>query len=204
MTNINNLEMLDEGNEILKNLVSSIYQSGDSNFYKNFIISKATAVGTTASVFGLASLIGTASTGTAIGTLSGAAATNATLAWIGGSIFTGTIVLAGGAIASSYVAVKLFNGKIRKTEELNEVEKETITACLSFIKAIEDEKTQRNNISDKEVKILYENVFMPLVNKIYKHNEEISSQLNVKFKLAWRKNRLKLIAYSRKLALFEQ
>ena len=143
MTSINRnlLEVLDNGSDILKELVMTLYQTGDKNIYESLFISKATMIGTTAGAFGLASLIGTASTGTAIGTLSGAAATNATLAWVGGSMLAGTALLTGGGIVAAFAAVKFYNGSPKPLEELTLSEKEIISTCLNLVKAIEELET---------------------------------------------------------------
>lgn len=190
---VNTLELLDECNDILKSIVTTIYQTKDTSIFQNLVVSKVAGVGTTAGAFGLASLVGTASTGTAIGTLSGGALTNATLAWIGGSVFTGTIVLAGGALAGGYIATKLYNGKMRDANDIYDYEKEIINACLVLVKSIEEEKTLGSSISLEQLNLLLDNALLPLLIKIYVHTDTISSNLNVKYKLDWNSNRMKLM-----------
>jgi uncharacterized protein YcfJ len=183
-------EILSKTSEILKAIVSTIYQTQDESFIQNILLAKGVGLSTTAGAFGLASL-GTASTGTAIGTLSGGALTNASLAWIGGSIFTGTIVVIGGAVASGYIATKLYNGKMRQGD-IQDNEKEIISTCLYLVKMLEDENKLNNFITTDKLNSLTKALY-PLLIQIYIHTDNISSNLNAKYKIRWCTNRMKLV-----------
>lgn len=190
---MNNLELLKDSSAILKDIVSTILQTKDNNFIKDLIIKFGAGTVTTTGAFSLASIFGTASTGTAIGTLSGGALTNATLAWIGGSIFTGTIVLASGAIVTGYIATKFYNGKIRHIEDLEEYEKEIVTASLTIVKIVEEESKLNNTVDTEQLYLLFVTAIHPLLMQIYANTDTISSNLNTKYKLAWNSNRVKLL-----------
>lgn len=185
--------LLREGSNLLKNIVATIYQINENTVIENLAIAKTTGLGLTAGTFTLASLVGTASTGTAIGTLSGAAATNATLAWVGGSIFAGSLMLFCGAVAGGYFAVTIWNSKPRTLEELTEIDKEIISDCLKLAQAIDLEDS--HHYSQEELKMIYDSAFHPLLMKIYKHNDELSTHLTTRYKLQLRSNRTKLLAY---------
>ena len=159
------------------------------------MIGKLSFVGTTVGVSSLVSAIGTASTGTAITTLSGAAATNATLAWIGGRVLGGGTVFTGGAIAVALSAVYFWNGKERKYDVLEQFEKEIITASIKLIKTLQEEQIKQSSIkaSINDFQLLYNSILYKLLINIYKYSNEISSNLNPRYKLKFENSRISLM-----------
>jgi hypothetical protein len=186
-----NEELLSETINSLNDICTSILQT-KRNISQDILIGKISFVGTTVGVSALVSAIGTAGTGTAIATLSGAAATNATLAWIGGSVLVGTTILTGGAIAVALSSIYFWNGKERKFDTLEQYEKEIINASMQLMKTLQDEQKIQNDIkaSSQDYKLLYTNVLYPLLLNIYKYTNEISSNLNPKYKLKFEKARI--------------
>ena len=134
-----NEELLFRTIKSLEDVCTSILQS-KRNISQDILIGKLSFVGTTVGVSSLVSAIGTAGTGTAIATLSGAASTNAILAWIGGSVLVGSTILTGVAIAAALSTVYIWNGKERKYDELDQFEKEIITASIKLIKTLQEEQ----------------------------------------------------------------
>lgn len=132
----------------------------------NATVAHLGAAGATAGVFGLAALVGTAGTGTAIGTLSGAAATSATLAWVGGSVFTGTIVVAGIAVAGWWGAKRLWRGKDRKYEDLSVVEQKLVNACATLAKAFREEARRGVAADPATIAFVRSDGLVPLLEKL--------------------------------------
>jgi hypothetical protein len=186
-----NEELLSETINSLNNICTSILQT-KRNISQDILIGKISFVGTTIGVGALVSAIGTAGTGTAIATLSGAAATNATLAWIGGSVLVGTTILTGGAIAVALSSIYFWNGKERKFDLLEQYEKEIINAAMQLIKILQDEQKIQieTKASKQDYKILFTNILYPLLLNIYKYTNEISSNLNPRYKLKFEKARI--------------
>ena len=141
-----NEEILFRTIKTLEDVCTSILQT-KRNISQDILIGKLSFVGTTVGVSALVSAIGTASTGTAITTLSGAAATNATLAWIGGSVLAGTTVLTGGGIAVALSTLYFWNGKGRNYDELEQFEKEIISASIKLIKTLQEEQSKQSSIN---------------------------------------------------------
>jgi hypothetical protein len=184
-------ELLSETINSLNDICTSILQT-KRNISQDILIGKISFVGTTVGVGALVSAIGTAGTGTAIATLSGAAATNATLAWIGGSVLVGTTILTGGAIAVALSSIYFWNGKERKFDLLEQYEKEIINASMQLIKILQDEQKIHieTKASNQDYEILFTNVLYPLLLNIYKYTNEISSNLNPRYKLKFEKARI--------------
>jgi hypothetical protein len=178
----------------LEGVCTSILQT-KRNISQDILIGKLTFAGTTVGVSALVSAIGTASTGTAITTLSGAAATNATLAWIGGSVLVGGTVLTGGAIAVALSAVYFWNGKERKYDVLEQFEKEIISASIKLIKTLQEEQIKQSSIkaSINDFQLLYNSILYKLLINIYKYSNEISSNLNPRYKLKFENSRISLM-----------
>ena len=141
-----NEELLSRTIKSLEDVCTSILQS-KRNISQDILIGKLSFVGTTVGVSSLVSAIGTAGTGTAITTLSGAASTNAILAWIGGSVLVGSTILTGGAIAAALSTVYIWNGKERKYDEIDQFEKEIITASIKLIKTLQEEQKKQSSIN---------------------------------------------------------
>ena len=178
----------------LEDVCTSILQT-KRNISQDILIGKLTFAGTTVGVSALVSAIGTASTGTAITTLSGAAATNATLAWIGGSVLVGGTVLTGGAIAVALSAVYFWTGKERKYDVLEQFEKEIISASIKLIKTLQEEQIKQSSIkaSINDFQLLYNSILYKLLINIYKYSNEISSNLNPRYKLKFENSRISLM-----------
>ncbi len=178
----------------LEGVCTSILQT-KRNISQDILIGKLTFAGTTVGVSALVSAIGTASTGTAITTLSGAAATNATLAWIGGSVLVGGTVLTGGAIAVALSAVYFWNGKERKYDVLEQFEKEIISASIKLIKTLQEDQKKQSyiNTSITDYQLLYTNILYNLLINIYKYSNEISSNLNPRYKFKFENSRISLM-----------
>ena len=178
----------------LEGVCTSILQT-KRNISQDILIGKLTFAGTTVGVSALVSAIGTASTGTAIATLSGAASTNAILAWIGGSVLVGSTILTGGAIAAALTTVYIWNGKERKYDELDQFEKEIITASIKLIKTLQEEQQEQSSINPSiiDYQLLYTNILYKLLINIYKYSNEISSNLNPRYKLKFENSRISLM-----------
>ena len=178
----------------LEDICTSILQT-KRNISQDILIGKLSFVGTTAGVSSLVSAIGTASTGTAISTLSGAAATNATLAWLGGSVIVGTTLLTGGAIAAALSTVYIWNGRERKYDDLELYEKEIINASMKLIKTLQDENNKQKsvNASINDYQLLYSSILYKLLITIYKYTNDISSNLNPRYKLKFENSRISLM-----------
>ena len=178
----------------LEDVSTSILQT-KRNFSQDILLGKLSFTATTVGISSLISAIGTASTGTAITTLSGAAATNATLAWIGGSVLVGSTVLTGGAIAVALSTVYLWNGKERKYDELEQFEKEIINVSITLIKTLQEEQKKQSPIkaSIHDYQELYTKIFYKLLINIYKFSDEISSNLNPRYKLKFENSRISLM-----------
>ena len=189
-----NEELLSRTIKSLEDVCTSILQS-KRNISQDILIGKLSFVGTTAGVSSLVSAIGTASTGTAISTLSGAAATNATLAWLGGSVLVGTTVLTSGAIAVALSTLYIWNGKERKYDDLEQFEKEIITASIKLIKTLQEEQQKQSSINPSiiDYQLLYTNILYKLLINIYKYSNEISSNLNPRYKLKFENSRISLM-----------
>jgi len=189
-----NEESLYQTIKSLEGVCSSILQT-KRNISQDILIGKLTFAGTTVGVSALVSAIGTASTGTAITTLSGAAATNATLAWIGGSVLVGGTVLTGGAIAVALSSVYYWNGKERKYDDLEQYEKEIINASIRLIKTLQEEQKKQSSINASiiDYQLLYTNILYKLLINIYKYSDEISSNLNPRYKLKFENSRISLM-----------
>ena len=178
----------------LEDICTSILQT-KRNISQDILIGKLSFVGTTAGVSSLVSAIGTASTGTAISTLSGAAATNATLAWLGGSVIVGTTLLTGGAIAAALSTVYIWNGRERKYDDLELYEKEIINASMKLIKTLQDENIKHNSVhaSINDYQLLYSSILYKLLITIYKYTNDISSNLNPRYKIKFENSRISLM-----------
>ena len=189
-----NEELLSRTIKSLEDVCTSILQS-KRNISQDILIGKLSFVGTTVGVSSLVSAIGTAGTGTAITTLSGAASTNAILAWIGGSVLVGSTILTGGAIAAALSTVYIWNGKERKYDELDQFEKEIITASIKLIKTLQEEQKKQSsrNASIIDYQLLYTNILYKLLINIYKYSNEISSNLNPRYKLKFENSRISLM-----------
>ena len=189
-----NEELLFRTIKSLEDVCTSILQS-KRNISQDILIGKLSFVGTTVGVSSLVSAIGTASTGTAITTLSGAASTNAILAWIGGSVLVGSTILTGGAIAAALSTVYIWNGKERKYDELDQFEKEIITASIKLIKTLQEEQKKQSSINASiiDYQLLYTNILYKLLINIYKYSNEISSNLNPRYKLKFENSRISLM-----------
>jgi len=189
-----NEELLFRTIKSLEGVCTSILQT-KRNISQDILIGNLTFAGTTVGVSALVSAIGTASTGTAITTLSGAAATNATLAWIGGSVLVGSTVLTGGAIAAALSTVYFWNGKERKYDELDQFEKEIISASIKLIKTLQEEQIKQSSIkaSINDFQLLYNSILYKLLINIYKYTNEISSNLNPRYKLKFENSRISLM-----------
>ena len=189
-----NEELLFRTIKSLEDVCTSILQS-KRNISQDILIGKLSFVGTTVGVSSLVSAIGTAGTGTAIATLSGAASTNAILAWIGGSVLVGSTILTGGAIAAALTTVYIWNGKERKYDELDQFEKEIITASIKLIKTLQEEQQKQSSINPSiiDYQLLYTNILYKLLINIYKYSNEISSNLNPRYKLKIEKSRISLM-----------
>ena len=189
-----NEELLSRTIKSLEDVCTSILQS-KRNISQDILIGKLSFVGTTVGVSSLVSAIGTASTGTAIATLSGAASTNAILAWIGGSVLVGSTILTGGAIAAALSTVYIWNGKERKYDELDQFEKEIITASIKLIKTLQEEQKEQSSINPSiiDYQLLYTNILYKLLINIYKYSNEISSNLNPRYKLKFENSRISLM-----------
>jgi len=189
-----NEELLSRTIKSLEDVCTSILQS-KRNISQDILIGKLSFVGTTVGVSSLVSAIGTASTGTAIATLSGAASTNAILAWIGGSVLVGSTILTGGAIAAALSTVYIWNGKERKYDELDQFEKEIITASIKLIKTLQEEQKKQSSINASiiDYQLLYTNILYKLLINIYKYSNEISSNLNPRYKLKFENSRISLM-----------
>ena len=189
-----NEELLFRTIKSLEDVCTSILQS-KRNISQDILIGKLSFVGTTVGVSSLVSAIGTASTGTAIATLSGAASTNAILAWIGGSVLVGSTILTGGAIAAALTTVYIWNGKERKYDELDQFEKEIITASIKLIKTLQEEQKEQSSINPSiiDYQLLYTNILYKLLINIYKYSNEISSNLNPRYKLKFENSRISLM-----------
>ena len=189
-----NEELLSRTIKSLEDVCTSILQS-KRNISQDILIGKLTFAGTTVGVSSLVSAIGTAGTGTAITTLSGAASTNAILAWIGGSVLVGSTILTGGAIAAALSTVYIWNGKERKYDELDQFEKEIITASIKLIKTLQEEQKKQSSINASiiDYQLLYTNILYKLLINIYKYSNEISSNLNPRYKLKFENSRISLM-----------
>ena len=152
----------------LTQILAAIMQIKPSNADRivNATVAHLGAAGATAGVFGLAALVGTAGTGTAISTLSGAAATSATLAWIGGSVFTGTIVVAGVAIAGWWGAKRLWRGKDRTYENLSVVEQQLVNACATLAKAFREQAKSGDAVDPATIAFVHRDGLVPLLEKL--------------------------------------
>lgn len=189
-----NEELLARTMKSLEDVCTSILQS-KRNISQDILIGKLSFVGTTVGVSSLVSAIGTAGTGTAITTLSGAASTNAILAWIGGSVLVGSTILTGGAIAAALSTVYIWNGKERKYDEIDQFEKEIITASIKLIKTLQEEQKKQSsrNASIIDYQLLYTNILYKLLINIYKYSNEISSNLNPRYKIKFENSRISLM-----------
>ncbi len=189
-----NNTLIDSTIDSLNDICTSILQT-KRNIAQDILIGKLSFVGTTVGVSALVASIGTASTGTAIATLSGIASTNATLAWIGGSVLVGSTILTGGAIAIALSSIYIWNGKERKFDDLFQYEKEIINASMQIIKILQDE--QKIKIDTKALSqdylVLFEDILYPLLLNIYKYSDDISSNLNTRYKLKFSGARVKLM-----------
>lgn len=136
---------------------------------KRVLAGKLGAAGAAASVFSMASLLGTASTGTAIGSLSGAAFTSAALAWVGGSMFVGSVIVGGAAIAgamgtvkaSQWVKYRLY-GKKKNRHDLTEQEELIVGVCAPLAIAFQQQHVLGQALTPYTAKVLHDDVLMPL------------------------------------------
>ena len=179
-----NSELLTNTIDSLNDICTSILQT-NRNIAQDILIGKLSFVGTTVGVSALVATIGTASTGTAIATLSGIASTNATLAWIGGSVLAGTTILTGGAIAIALSSIYIWNGKERQFDNLFQYEKEIINASMQIIKILQDEQKIKihSKASSQDYLVLFEDILYPLLINIYKYSDNISTNLNTRYKI---------------------
>lgn len=148
--------------------------SGASSKIVRILSGKLGAIGTSASMFSLASLLGTASTGTAIGGLSGAAFTSASLAWLGGSVLAGSAILSVAAIAGSIGAIfgagwayrKFGTGAKREKSELEIQEQRILDVCLSLAVAFREQDRARNKFDPLLAKVMYGEALKPLCEEL--------------------------------------
>ena len=146
------------------------------------IVGAAAAGGVT----GLIGLLGTAATGTAIGTLSGAAATTAKLYWIGamvgGGVAAGGVMLAAGGIgvglAAGMAGRNAIMGKARDEDKLQDHEKAILTACITLINAIEQQRDSVQDASLTEMDVVAREVLLPLAHRIDLHWDEKALEQN--------------------------
>ncbi|MBK1670023.1 hypothetical protein CKO28_18475 [Rhodovibrio sodomensis] len=138
---------------------------------------KASAVAAVSGITGLISIFGTASTGTAIAGLSGAAATTAQLYWVG-SLFTlgvagGGAILGGAGLGVGFVAMRGVRrsvfGRQRPVEELQDHERVMLESCTPVIKALQEQASTGEKPSRDEMRVVAEQVLIPLVHHIDLH-----------------------------------
>ena len=147
------------------------------------IASKVGGIGASAGLFSIASLFGTASTGTAISTLSGASFASASLAWLGGSVAAGTVIVGaativgglGAAVATGWVSKKYLLGEKQEKEQLAEVDKRVIDACLMLGSVFRQCANEKKIVQRNVAKRLYKDALLPLtedLDEVYQNKKE--------------------------------
>ncbi len=174
-------DTIDDTIKSLNDICVSILQT-NRNIAQDMLIGKLSFASTTVGVSALVASLGTAGTGTAIASLSGAASTSATLAWIGGSVVVGGAMLTGGAIAVAVGSVYLYNGKKRVFDELCQYEKEIVNASMKMIKELQEEQKSQTKATKYDIAVLCDRVLYPLLINIYDYTDDISSNLNTRYK----------------------
>lgn len=165
--------------QALTDIVAAIRQISHKQASRmvGIIVSKAGAVAAVGGITGLISMFGTASTGTAIGSLSGAAATSAQLYWVGslvglgaaggGALLTGTGL--GLGVAAWFVVRRKLYGKYRSVDQLQDYERAALASCIPVIKALQEQAETGEKHSAEEMRIVAEQVLIPLVHHIELH-----------------------------------
>ena len=181
----NSLEHLER---VLTETIAAILQTSDSKarIVVTAAVGKIAGAAAAGGVTGLIGLLGTAATGTAIGTLSGAAATSAKLYWIGamvgGGVAAGGAMLAAGGIgvglAAGMVGRNAIMGKPRDKDKLQYHEKALLTACITLINAIKQQRDNGQNASSAEMDVVAREVLMPLAHQIDLHWDERALEQN--------------------------
>lgn len=147
------------------------------------VVGKLGGVGTSASIFGLATIVGTASTGTAISSLSGAAFTSAAAAWIGGSVAMGTAIIGvaavaggvGAALGEGWVLRRYVYGKKREKTELELQEQRVVDACLVLAAAFREQEAAKGSLDPQVANALYGEALRPLIDELFDIYEKTNS-----------------------------
>lgn len=170
--------------QALTDVVAAIQQISNKQARRivGIIVSKVGAVAAVGGITGLISMFGTASTGAAIGGLSGAAATTAQLYWVGSLVGLGAtgggLLLAGTGlglgVAAAFVVRRKLYGASRSIDELQDHERAVLASCAPVIKALQEEAETDEKHSAKEMRIVAEQVLIPLVHHIELHWDERS------------------------------
>ena len=99
------------------------------------------------------------------------------------------------AIVVALFTVYFANGKERKYDDLEQLEKEIITASIKLIKTLQEEQKKLSTIkaSINDFQLLYTNILYKLLINIYKYSNEISSNLNPRYKIKFENSRISLM-----------
>lgn len=176
--------------EMLTQIVSAIRQTSDrrSRLFVNAVIGKLSGAMAVGGISGLVATFGAASTGTAIASLSGAAATTAQLYWIGSIVGLGVagggLMLAAGGVGVGVAAGiwgrRKLLGKPRSEDELQEHEKAVLVACITLINATKQQRELSRTASSADMRLVAEQVLIPLANQINQHWDDASLKENGK------------------------
>ncbi|WP_162784749.1 hypothetical protein [Paracoccus suum] len=176
--------------ETLTQIVSAIRQTSDrrSRLFVNAVIGKLGGVLTVGGISGLVTTFGAASTGAALATLHGAAATSALHFWIGSLVGVGAVggslmLVAGGVgagIAAGFWGKRKLFGKARSEVDLQEHEKAILVACVTLINATKQQRQLSQTASSAEMRLVAEQVLIPLANQINQHWDDASLKENGK------------------------
>ena len=183
----------------LVEITGSILQTNKSATSKilDAVVAKAAGAASVVSVTSLISTLGTASTGAAIGALTGAAATSAKLFWIGslvgGGGAAGSGILAVGAVATGFGAMRYWRGSSRSVETLEPHEVEILSAVELLVPALKAEASKDRSLTNEE-NLAVTAIWGDLVASVDIYNREDAARLlapkqRLRLKLAHRKLR---------------
>lgn len=164
--------------------VNSASAAGFTRRVGQATVSKIAAPGAVSGVLGLVVTFGTAGTGTAIASLSGAAATSATMAWIGsllgGGVAVGSAMTGGLALAVGIGAYKLMGSKARNYDELTELERQIVDACIILKKAFEETIERGAVPPHADLAAVYKRSLLPLYCMVHDNEKTLASNLDLK------------------------
>lgn len=170
--------------ETLNAVVAAIRQDSEkrTRIFVNTVIGKTAGITAVTSISALIAAFGVTAGGTAIGPLTGAAATSAQLYWVGSIIGLGAAaggaMLAGAGIGigvgGGLIAKRFIFGKTRSEVTLQDHEKAILVACITLIKAIQQQIESGAPTTSAEMRLIAEQALIPLAHQINQYWSQAS------------------------------